>query len=120
MQQRQSRTAAAPYHAPPSYPPPFQGTPRLDRRSLASLLFAIAGVILGLPLGLPGLICGPIAYFMGRSAIARIDASAGGLTGRSLAITAWILGIVGTAVGAAVSLILLVLFLINVAGPPPA
>jgi hypothetical protein len=118
--QQKSSPPAAPYHPPPSYPPPFQGTPRLDRRTLASLLLAIAAVILGLPLGVPGLICGPIAYFMGRAAIARIDASAGALRGRSLATAAWILGIVGTAVGAVVSLVLLVLYLINVAGPPPA
>ena len=118
--QRQSSPPAAPYHPPPSYPPPFQGTPGLDRKALGSLLLAIASVILGLPLGIPGLICGPIAYFMGKAAISRIDASAGALGGRSLATTAWILGIVGTALGAVVSLVLLVLYLINVAGPPPA
>lgn len=109
-----------PYHAPPSFPPPFRGTPKLDNKALVSLLVAIAGLILGLPLGLPGLVCGPIAYFMGRSAVARIDESAGALGGRGLAMTAWIMGIVATSVGAVVSVILVVLYLITIAGPPPA
>ena len=109
----------APYHPPPSYPPPFHGTPKLDNKALVSLLVAIAGVILGLPLGVPGLVCGPIAYFMGRSAVKRIDEAAGALGGRSLAMAAWIMGIVATALGAVVTVLLLALYLINIAGPPP-
>jgi len=78
---------------------------------------AIFGLILGLPLGVPGLVCGPIAYFMGKSANRRIDASGGTLGGRSLAMTAWILGIVATAAGAVITLIWLVLFLVAISTP---
>jgi hypothetical protein len=78
---------------------------------------AILGLVLGLPLGVPGLVCGPIAYFMGKSSVARIEASAGALGGRSFAMTAWILGVVATAVGAVVSLVWLVFILVSVSGP---
>ncbi len=108
----------APYYPPPSYPPPtYQSRRGVDSRSAIALALAIVGLVLGLPLGVPGLICGPIAYFMGRSAANRIKASAGVLGGHSLAVTAWILGIVATAAGAVVTLIWLVVLLVAISGP---
>jgi hypothetical protein len=110
----------APYHPPPSYPPPQIGAiQKLDNRALVALGLAITGLVLGLLLGVPGLICGPIAYFLGKSAINRIDASAGTLGGRGIATAAWIFGIVATVVGAIISLVLLVLLLVQISGPPP-
>jgi hypothetical protein len=110
----------APYHPPPSYPPPQQSTRQaLDSRAVIALALAIAGLLLGLPLGVPGLICGPIAYFVGKSAINRIDASEGALGGRGIATAAWIFGIVATVVGAVITLVWLVLLLVQVSGPPP-
>lgn len=108
----------APYHPPPSYPPPAYGDSQaLDNRAVVALVLAILGLLLGLPLGVPGLICGPIAYFMGKSAVRRIEASAGALGGRNFAVTAWILGIVSTAAGAVVTLIWLVLLLFAISAP---
>ncbi len=105
----------APYHPPPSYPPPsYSGSGALDNRAPIALALAVLGLILGLPLGVPGLVFGPIAYFLGKSAVTRIDVSAGALGGRNMATTAWILGMVATAVGAVVSLIWLVVFLVSV------
>ncbi|TMB97253.1 MAG: DUF4190 domain-containing protein [Chloroflexi bacterium] len=92
---------------------------RSDNGALIALGLAIAGLVLGLPLGVPGLICGPIAYFMGKAAINRIDASAGALSGRGMATAAWIFGIVATAVGAVITLVWLVLLLIQISGSPP-
>jgi len=89
----------------------------VDGRAVVALVLAIVGLVLGLPLGIPGLICGPIAYFMGKSANRRIDASAGALGGRSLAMSAWVLGIVATAAGAIITLIWLVLFLVTISTP---
>jgi hypothetical protein len=89
----------------------------LDSRAVVALVLAIAGLVLGLPLGLPGLIFGPIAYFIGKSSNRRIDASAGALGGRSLAMSAWVLGIAATAVGAIITLIWLVLFLVAISTP---
>jgi hypothetical protein len=109
----------APYYPPPSYPPPtYSGTGALDNRAAITFALAIIGLILGLPLGVPGLVCGPIAYFMGKSAVTRIEASAGALRGRNLARTASILGVVATAAGAVVSLVWLIFFLVSVSTPP--
>ena len=114
----QSPAPVVPYHPPPSYPPPVYGRARsVDSRAVVALVLAIVGLVLGLPLGIPGLIFGPIAYFMGKSASRRIDASAGALGGRSLAMSGWVLGIVATAAGAIISLIWLVLFLATISTP---
>jgi len=111
--------AIAAYHPPPSYPPPaYSSNGALDNRAAIALVLAVLGLVLGLPLGVPGLVLGPIAYFMGKSAIARIDTSAGALEGRNFAMTAWILGIVATAAGAVVSLVWLVIILVSVSSPP--
>ncbi len=103
---------AAPYFPPPPYPPPVLTTaPPTDGRAIISLASSILGVLLGLVFGLPGLALGPLGYFMGRSAAARIDGEPGTAGGRGLAVTGWVLGIVATAIGAVVSLVWLVLIL---------
>ena len=114
-----SPPTVAPYYPPPSYPPPvYSANAALDNRGAIALVLAVLGLVFGLPLGVPGLVLGPIAYFMGKSAVARIEASAGALAGRNLAMTAWILGIVATAAGAVISLVWLVVILVSVSGPP--
>ena len=97
----------APYHPPPAYPPPpvAAGT---DAKAVASLAFAILGLIFALPLGLPGMIAGPIAYFLGKGARERIAESGGALGGGGAANAGLILGIVTTAVGAIVTLLWLI------------
>ena len=102
--------AIAPYYPPPAYPPPptDAGT---DAKAVASLGFAILGLIFALPLGLPGLIAGPIAYFLGRGARARIAESGGALGGAGAANAGRILGVVTTVVGALVTLLWLVVIL---------
>jgi len=111
--------AVAPYHPPPAYAPPSLGRAApVDGRAITSLAVAIVAIAFGLPLGLPGLALGPVAYFTGRAAIARIDTSQGTIGGRSLAATGWVLGVVATAIGAVVSLAWLVVLLISVSGPP--
>jgi len=113
--------AIAPYQPPPSYPPPAVApAPRADNRAVVALVIGIFGLVLGMPFGIPGLICGPIAYFMGKSAATRIDASSGTLGGRGLALTAWVFGIVATAVGALVTLAWMVVLLFAISGPAPA
>ena len=110
---------AAPYHPPPPYPPPAVGSSvPTDGRAITSLVASIFGILLGLPFGIPGLALGPLGYFLGRSAIDRIDSAPGTEGGRSLAVTGWVLGIVATAVGAIVSLVWLVLLLIALAATP--
>src|SRR2546426_9782936 len=108
----------APYHPPPSYPPPtYRSAQTLDSRAVVALILAILGLVLGLPLGIPGMVLGALAYFMGKSAVKRIEASAGALGGRHVAMFAWILGIGATAAGAGVSLIWLVVILVLISTP---
>jgi hypothetical protein len=108
----------APYHPPPSYPPPSLGKAApAQGRTIASLSVAVLGIALGLPFGLPGLVLGPIAYFMGKAAIRHIDSSSGTVGGRSLAAAGWVLGVVATAIGAAVSLVWVVVLLVAISGP---
>jgi hypothetical protein len=111
-------TAVVPYHPPPPYPPPGLGRAApTDGRAITSLVASIFGILLGLPFGVPGLALGPLGYFMGRSAIARIDEAPGTAGGRSVAVMGWVLGIVATAVGAVVSLVWLVLLLVVISAP---
>ncbi len=105
-----STPAVAPYHPPPAYPPPPINA-GMDAKAVASLGFGILGLIFALPLGLPGLIAGPIAYFLGRGARARIGESGGTLGGAGAANAGRILGVVTTVVGAVVTLLWLVVLL---------
>jgi hypothetical protein len=91
---------------------------RNDDRAIVALVAGICGVILVF-LGLPGLILGPIAYFLGKSSVKRIDSSKGELGGRSTAVAAWVIGIAATGFGAVVTLAWLSFFLLSVNGPPP-
>jgi hypothetical protein len=111
--------AVAPYHPPPPYAPPDRvGAVPTDGRAITSLLASIFGIVLGLPFGLPGLALGPLGYFMGRSAIARIDAASSAVGGRSMAVLGSVLGVVATAIGAVVGLAWLVLLLVIISAPP--
>ena len=101
--------AAAPYHPPPAYPPPAQAGTHTEPRAMASLVFAILGLIFGIPLGLPGMIAGAIAYFVANNARARIAESGGPLGGAGTANAGRILGIVTFAVGAVVTLLWLII-----------
>jgi hypothetical protein len=104
----------APYFPPPSYPPAaVKSAPPTHGRAMISIAAAILGIVLGLPFGLPGLAFGTLGYFMGKSAIARIDGEPGTAGGRGLAVTGSALGIVATAIGAIVSLAWLVLILVS-------
>ena len=102
--------SVAPYTPPPNHPPPSAvarvGT---DGKAAASLVFGILGLIFAIPLGLPGMIAGPIAYFLGKGARERIRASNGMLGGGSAANAGRILGVITMAVGAVVTLVWLVI-----------
>jgi hypothetical protein len=99
------------------YPPrPRPG--RSDSRAVWGLVAGIFGLLLVF-LGLPGLILGPVAYFLGKSSVSRIDESKGQLGGRSTAVAAWMIGVAATAFGAAASLAWLTFILVATYGTPP-
>ena len=103
------------WHPPPAYPPPrVTASGSTEGRAIAALISAIAGIVLGLPLGLPGMVLGTLAYFLGRSAVNRIDSSQGALGGRGLAVTSWVLGAIAMGIGAVVTLAWLVVVLIAI------
>jgi hypothetical protein len=104
------------YFYPPYPPPPLAMHGRTDGRATASMLAGIAGLLL-VPLGLPGLTLGPVAYFLGRSSLGRIQESKGALGGRGTAVAGWVMGVIATAVGAAITLVWLVLLLISISTP---
>jgi hypothetical protein len=74
-------------------------------------------MFLGLPFGIPGMVLGTVAYFLGRSAVSRIDSSQGARGGRSLAVSGWVLGAVAMAIGSAVTLIWIVVLLVVFSQP---
>jgi hypothetical protein len=101
--------AVAPYHPPPSFPPPVQAVQRVtDGRAAASLVLAILGLIFSIPLGLPGMLAGPAAYFLGKSARTRIAESKGQLGGEGAANLGRILGVIATVVGCLFGLLWLI------------
>ena len=111
-------SAVTPWHPPPSYPPPrLQATGSTDGRAIASLLAAIFGIVLGLPFGIPGMALGTLAYFLGKSAVSRVDSSQGRRGGRSLAVSGWVLGAVAMAIGSAVTLVWLIVLLLAFSQP---
>jgi len=110
--------AVAPWHPPPSYPPPkMQVAGATDGRAVTSLVVAIFGIVLGLPFGIPGMALGTLAYFLGKSAVSRIDHSQAARGGRSLAIAGWVLGAVAMAIGSAVALVWLIVALVAFSQP---
>ena len=108
----QQAPAVAPYHPPPNFPPPASQAGRVtDGRAASSVVFAVLGLVFALPLGLPGMIAGPIAYFLGKSARTRIAESQGTLGGEGAASLGRILGIITFTVGCIVTFLwLLVIF----------
>jgi len=110
--------AAAPWYPPPSYPPPrVKASGAKDGRAIASLIVAIAGIVIGLPMGIPGMVLGTLAYFLGKSSVSRVDTSQGALGGRSVAVAGWVLGVVAMAIGSAVALVWVVVVLVATAQP---
>jgi len=94
------------------YPQPPAPATHNDGAAVVSAILGSFGVVLGLVLG-------PIAYFLGKGAIGRIEASKGTLGGRSAAAAGWVIGVIATAVGAIVTLTWFVIWLVAVSGPPP-
>ena len=107
------------YGQPPVYARPAPRPGRSDTRGILALVAGILGLVLAF-IGLPGLVLGPVAYFLGRSSARRIQDSKGELGGRSTAVAGWVLGVVATGVGALVTVGWLVFVLVAVFGPPPA
>jgi len=109
---------AGPWYPPPSHPPPrVKASGSTDGGAIVSLVAAIAGIVLGLPMGIPGMVLGTLAYFLGKSSVSRVDTSRGTLGGRSVAVAGWVLGGVAMAIGSAVTRDWVVVVLVATAQP---
>ncbi len=86
----------------------------------AAFVFQVNEFLLGLYLGVPALALGPVGYFAGKSAVGRITESQETLGGKGSAVAGRVIGAVATGLGAAATLVLLVLVLLTAFGPPPA
>lgn len=118
IEQSQPDTAPGTWFPPPNYPPPrVKASGSTEGRAVASLIAAVAGILLGLPMGIPGMVLGTLAYFLGRSAVSRIDSSQGALGGRSAGVAGWVLGVVSMAIGSAVTLVWIVVLLVATSQP---
>src|SRR5260370_4867251 len=68
-------------------------------------------------MGIAGMVLGTLAYFLGKSAVSRINGSQGALGGRSIAVAGWVLGAVAMAIGSAVTLVWIVVVLVATSQP---
>src|SRR5438132_1399323 len=82
-------------------------------------LFGIDYLLLGLLLGVPAMVLGSLGYFLGRSSRERSKESQGTMGGRSTASTGLAIGVAATAIGATVTVVAIVLYLVAVFGEPP-
>jgi hypothetical protein len=83
-----------------------------------AVVAALMGILFGLFTGIAGLVLGPVAYFLGKSAVSRIDSSEGKLGGRGTAVAGWVMGAVAAAIGACVTLVWFIFILILASSAP--
>jgi hypothetical protein len=85
---------------PPGSPPPpgyygYAPLPPSDGQAIAAMVIGIVALVGACGYGLT-LLISPVALFLGRSSMKRIDASQGRIGGRGFAQAGFILGIIGT------------------------
>ncbi len=85
-----------------------------DGRALAAMITGIVSLVLACGYGV-GLLASPVAWYLGKSSMNRIDASQGQLGGRGMAQAGMVLGIIGTVL-LVLALVALVVILGLVAG----
>lgn len=76
---------------------PFQPAPPTEGTAVAAMVIGIIGLAGACMYGL-GTIISPVALFLGRSSMKKIDASQGQLAGRGMAQAGFIMGIIGTVI----------------------
>lgn len=73
----------------------FTPAPPQDGQALAAMIVGIVSLVLACGYGI-GLLGSPVAMFLGRSSMKRIDASNGQLSGRGMAQAGFVMGLIGT------------------------
>jgi uncharacterized protein DUF4190 len=89
-----------------------------DGSAIAALVVGLIAPFGALFYGLPGIILGTVALFLGLGARRRIKRSGGALGGGGMALAGWIVGLVGIVMGLLWGLFLMGLYLAMVSGGP--
>jgi hypothetical protein len=98
---------------------------RTDGMAIAALVVGVIAPVAALFDGVPGVIMGSVAVFLGLSSRRRINRSGGQLQGGGLALAGWIVGLCGIVLGVLIAILFLGLFLAmqststGTGGPPP-
>ena len=81
-----------------------------DNMAIAAMVVAILALFGTFCYGIPALIMGPIAIYLGLAARRRIRASGGVLGGEGFAMAGWIVGLVATILGALYLMLMVAFF----------
>jgi hypothetical protein len=107
------------YGQQPAYPPPGYAYPAVvptDGHATAAMIVGIVSLVLASCYGV-GLLGAPVALFMGKASMNRIDTSGGQLGGRGMAQAGFILGIIGTVLlGLAIVLVIVLVVVLASSG----
>jgi hypothetical protein len=101
-----------PGYGQPAYP--YAAAPPTDGLALGSMITGIAALVLSCAYGV-GLLASPVALILGKVSLNRIKRSQGQLGGHGLALTGFILGIIGTVllVLAIIAVVIIIVVAIN-------
>ncbi|KQW46890.1 hypothetical protein ASC77_16930 [Nocardioides sp. Root1257] len=99
----------------PAYPYATQAPPT-DGLALGSMITGIAALVLSCAYGL-GLLASPVALVLGKVSLNRIKRSQGQLGGHGLALTGFILGIIGTVLLVLAIAVLVVIIIVAINDP---
>jgi len=106
-----------PYQQPGyGQPVPYVTSPPTDGLALGSMITGIVALVLSCAYGI-GLLASPVALVLGKVSMNRIARSQGQLGGRGLAVTGFVLGIVGTVLLVIAIAIVVVIIIVAVNDP---
>ncbi|MDQ6919240.1 MAG: DUF4190 domain-containing protein [Candidatus Dormibacteraeota bacterium] len=88
----------------------YPGSTGTDGYAIASLVCSIIGLPAVFCYGIPAIALGLVGFFLGRSALKRIQASGGYKSGRGIATAGWIVGIIAAVLGLLVVIFYIVIF----------
>jgi hypothetical protein len=98
---------------------------RTDGMAIAALVVGVIAFVADLFDGVPGVVMGTVAVFLGLSSGRRIKRSGGQLQGGGLALAGWIVGLCAIVLGILIAILFVGLFLAmqpsstGTGGPPP-
>ena len=99
---------------------PYPAARRTEGKAIAALVIGLLSPFAAMFYGLPGVIFGSVAVFLGLRARSRIKRSGGTLAGGGMALAGWIVGVCAIVVGTLWFLFLAMLYMAMTSGNPGA